>query len=165
MISAEEFKQIVSENLMLQVQMEELNAVLAEREKEIAVLKGYEANAVELQSRLDSQLDEFYNMQNLILKKERQAEGAEEREMQLHEELTDAAGLQQQYNDLFQKYTHLRAEFNDILDELAVLNGCEPLLQQALEKKNELESQLANTVMERDELKARINTFEILGQG
>ena len=40
--------------------------------------------------------------------------GAEERELELQQELTEAARLQQKYNDLVQQYAYLDSQFTDI---------------------------------------------------
>ena len=163
MLSPDQLKQLIEENDSLQVQLEEVNNVLFEREQELALLKENAARAVELQSRLDTQLDELHSMQDHIGKKEQQAEGAEERELELQQELTGALRLRHSYNELLQQHTYLHTQLSDILEELSVLKGRNSQLQQIARKIGELESHLANTVMERDELKVRMAVLENTG--
>ena len=160
MLSPDQLKQLIEENNSLQVQLEEVNTVLLIREQELAILKENAAKASELQSRLDAQLDELHCMQDHIGKKEQQAEGAEERELELQQELTEALRLQHTYNDLLQQHTYLYTQLSDIQEELSALKSRNLQLQQIADKTGELESHLANTVMERDDLKARIAVLE-----
>ena len=160
MLSQDQLKEIIAENDSLQVQLEEVNTILSIREEELFILKEKASMAVELQSRLDIQLEELHSMQNQIGQKEQQAEGAEERELELQQELTEAARLQQQYNDLTQQYTYQQAQFIDIQEQLSALKQRNLLLQQIAGKMGEVESHLANTVMERDGLLARIAVLE-----
>ncbi|MEI7735052.1 MAG: hypothetical protein WCI49_06270, partial [Ferruginibacter sp.] len=106
MLSADQIQQLITENESLQVQVNDLNYILNEREEEIAALKKAASAAAELRSMVDTQLDDMQLMQNHIGKQQRQAMGAEERELELQEELTQAIKLQHQYNDLFQQYTY-----------------------------------------------------------
>ena len=160
MLSQDQLKELIAENDSLQVHLEEANTILSIREEELAILKDSAAGAVELQSRLDIQLEDLNSMQNLIGEKEQQAEGAEERELELQQELTQAARLQQQYNNLLQEYTYLQAQLIDAEEQLAELKKRNLLLQQIAGKMGELESHLANTVMERDGLITRIAVLE-----
>ena len=85
MLSQDQLKEIIAENDSLQVQLEEVNTILSIREEELFILKEKASMAVELQSRLDIQLEELHSMQNQIGQKEQQAEGAEERDRLAHE--------------------------------------------------------------------------------
>lgn len=157
MLTQDQLKQLISANQSLQVQLEEANMILSEREEQLLILRENAARNNELQSIADARLDELYSMQNLIGKKDQEAAGAEERELELQQELTEAARLQQQYNALAEQYDYLQARFDDLEDALASLKHKHLLLQQIAAKIGELESHLANTVMERDELAARLS--------
>ena len=160
MLSGEHVKQLVQENEYLQAQLEDINMVLAEREEELQLLKQNAAEATELRSRLDLQLEELHSMQNHLGKKEQQAEGAEEREFELQQELTAAAKLQQQYNELVTHYTYIQTQLIDLLLRVEELNGRNLELQNIANKLGEVESQLANTVIERDELKQQLAFYK-----
>ena len=160
MLSPEQLNRLITENESLQVQIQELNDILSEREQELEILKENAAAVAELRSMLDVQLDELQTMQNHIGEKQQQAEGAVERELELEQELTAAARLQQLYNDLVQQYAYSQSQLTDIQAQLEELESRNLLLQQIAGKIGEVESHLANTVIERDELKARITMLE-----
>ena len=160
MTAPEELRKIITANHSLQIQLEELNAVLFEREQEIALLAEAKGLHAELQSRVDSQLEAFHSMQNSIGEKEKQVEGAVERELELQQELTGAALLQQNYQDLLQQYNYLVAQYTDIEDRYNALKLQQENLEQLNGRIGELKSQLANTVMEREEWKSRAEVRE-----
>ena len=162
MLSSEQVQQIMTENERLQVELEAVNYILAQREQEIALLRANTTEDAALRSMLDMQLEELQLMQNRIGKHQRLAAGAEEREFELQQELTQAAKLQQQYNELFQQYTYINTQLDDVQQELAKLKKRNNMLQQIAVKIGEMESNLENITMERDELKARIAVLEKL---
>lgn len=162
MLSAAQIQQLMAENDSLQVQLEELNYILLQREQEIARLKENNAADAELRSVLDMQLEELQLMQNRIGKHQQKAEGAEEREFELHQELSQAVKVQQQYSDLFQQYTYINTQLEDIQAELAKVKKRNAMLQQIAVKIGEMESTVENITMERDELKARLAELEKL---
>jgi DNA repair exonuclease SbcCD ATPase subunit len=162
MLSAAQIQQLMTENESLQVQLEELNYILLQREQEIAGLKENNATDAELRSMLDMQLEELQLMQNRIGKHQQKAEGAEEREFELHQELSQSVKIQQQYSDLFQQYTYINTQLEDIQAELAKVKKRNTMLQQIAVKIGEMESTVENITMERDELKARLAELEKL---
>jgi chromosome segregation ATPase len=162
MISAEQIQQIVAENESLQAEVLELNEILVIREEEIAELKKNASSDTELRSMMDLQLDELHLMQNRIGKHQRQAEGAEERELELYHELAQVTKLQQQYSELFQQYTYTIAQLEDIQAELAKVKKRNNMLQQIAVKIGELESNFENLTEERETLKNKVDTLEKL---
>jgi DNA repair exonuclease SbcCD ATPase subunit len=160
MLSAAQIQQILVENEQLQVQLEELNYMLLQREQQIAMLTENAAGDTELRSMLDMQLDELHVMQNRIGKHQQQAAGAEEREFELQQELTEFARLQQQYNELFQQYTYTSTQLEDIQAELAKIKKRNNMLQQIAVRIGELESSMEIITQERDELKAKLAEVE-----
>jgi DNA repair exonuclease SbcCD ATPase subunit len=162
MLSPAQIQQILAENERLQVQLEELNYILLLREQELAGLKQNAADDTALRSMLDMQLDELHLMQNRIGKHQQQAAGAEEREFELQQELTEFARLQQQYNELFQQYTYTSTQLEDIQSEFARIKKRNNMLQQIAVRIGELESNMENITQERDELKAKLTELERL---
>jgi len=160
MLSKEQLNQLITENESLQVQVKELTEILSIREEELELLKKSAEEAASLRSMLDMQLDEFHSMQNAIGERQQQVEGAAERELELEQELTEAARLQQSYNDLLQEYAYSQAQLNDTQLQLLELNKKNRLLLEIAAKVGEVESELANTLEERDELRSRINLLE-----
>lgn len=159
MLSEDHIKQLISENEFLQVQLEEVNGVLAEREKELDELRSAQSEANRLRSLLDTRLDELHSMQNFIGEQEQQVMGAEEREIQLQKELTEAVRLQQQYNEMVGHYAYIQAQLEDVQARLTELNSRNLELQKIAAKIGDLESQLANSILERDELKNQVTSF------
>jgi len=159
MLSEDHIKQLISENEFLQVQLEEVNGILADREKELEELRAAQSEATRLRSLLDTRLDELHSMQNIIGEQEQQVMGAEEREIQLQKELTEAVRLQHQYNELVGHYAYIQAQLEDVQTRLTELNTRNLELQKIAAKIGELESQLANSNMERDELKNLVTGY------
>ena len=162
MLSEIQVNQLIEENELLQVQLQDLNAILHEREQELEFFKTSAAEARELRSLLDVQLDEIQSMQNSIGDKERRVEGAGERELELQQELTTAARLQQQYDELLQDHTYIQTQLQDLNVRLEEANARNGELKKNTGKIGELESLLANTIMERDELQTALNFLKPL---
>ncbi len=160
MLSAEQVKQLITENELLQVQLQDLNDVLFEREQELLLWKENNNKTSNLQSRLDIQLDELHSMQNLIGLKQQQAEGAKDRELEMYEELTESAELLKQYNELLQEHIYLQTQLTDLKLQVEDLKAVNQWLQKIADKIGELESQLANTVIERNELKKALEYYK-----
>ena len=165
MLSPVQIQQLMVENERLQVELQELNYILAQREHEIAALKANTASDAELRSLLDIQYDELQLMQNQIGKHQQKAAGAEEREFELQQELTQAVKLEHQYSDLFKQYTYTNAQLEDIQEELAKVKKRNNMLQQIAVTIGELESNMEIITQERDELKARLAELERLQAG
>lgn len=160
MLSADQIQQLIKENKGLQQELQEVNYILEIKEQEIAELKKIAATTTEMRSLLDTRLDELEMMQNHIGKQQQRAEGAEDRELELQQELTAAIQLQHQYNDLFQQYTYVNTQLTDVQEELAAVKKKNKMLQQIAVQVGELESTLENLTLERDELKNKVYTLE-----
>ena len=151
---------MISANESLQVQLEDANTILAAREQEIDFLNAELAEATALRSKLDGQVVEIESIQHQLGEKQQAVRGAEEREIELHQELTEMAVLNKQYNELLQDYAFLQSQYKDTLAQLSALNERNFQLQQIAGRIGELESQLENGKLERDDLKSRISTLE-----
>lgn len=160
MITEEQLKKIVSLNESLQVQLADANAMLASRESEIEMLNDELAAATELRSSFDEQKIELDNIHKKLGVKEQQAMGAEERELELHQELTEMARLNKKYNDLNSDYTYLQTQLADVEQQLTALHQRNIKLKQATARIAELESTLESALLERDGLKARLAHLE-----
>ena len=160
MLSEDQIKKIVSANESLQVQLADANKMLAAREAEIEFLGTELAESTALRSKLDGQLAEIESMKNQLGEKKQAAKGAEEREFELHQELTEMALLKKQYNELLQDYAYLQSQFKDIQAQLAVLQQQNFQLEESAGSIGELQSRLQNSLLEREILKERINALE-----
>ncbi len=160
MLSEEQIKKIVSANESLQVQLADANRMLAAREEEIEFLSAELAESTALRSKLDGQLAEIASMQNQLGEKQDAAKGAEEREFELHQELTGMALLNKQYNELVQDYAYLQSQFKDIQAQYSALQQRNQELEQVNGTIGELQSRLENSLLERDLLKEKIIVLE-----
>jgi len=160
MLSEEQIKKIVSANESLQVQLADANAMLAAREEEIEFLNTELASSTALRSKLDGHLAEIESIQHQLGQKQQAAKGAEEREFELHQELTGMALLNKQYSELMQDYAYLQSQFKDIQAQIIDVQQRNIQLEQAAAGIGELQSRLQNSLLERDVLKERINVLE-----
>lgn len=157
---SEQLQILSQENELLQLQLAELNLILSAREEELALLRKEAAGATELRSRLDAQLDEIHSMQNLLGRREQQVQGAEERELELHQELTASIQLQHRYQELESAYAYLQAQLTDLQNRYGDLQNRNQELQQMAARLAESESTLAGTVLERDHLKQLLKLYK-----
>ena len=160
MLSEEQIKKIISANESLQVQLADANAMLAAREEEIDFLNTELAESTALRSKLDGQQAQIESIQDQLGQKQQAAKGAEEREFELHQELTGMALLNKQYNELVQDYAYLQSQYKDILAQLTDLQHNNLQLEKTAGSIGELQSRLENSLLERDVLKERINLLE-----
>jgi len=160
MLSEEQVKKIISANESLQVQLADANAVLAAREKEIEFLSAELAESTALRSKLDGQLDQIESIQNELETKVQAARGAEERELELQQELTELARLNKKHSELIQEYAYLSSQLNDVQQQLTALKQLNFELEQKAGRIGELESRLEIVLLERNDLKARVATLE-----
>jgi chromosome segregation ATPase len=160
MLSEEQIKKIISANESLQVQLADANRMLASREEEIEFLNTELAESTALRSKLDGQEAQIESIQDQLGQKKQAAKGAEEREFELHQELTGMALLNKQYNELVQDYAYLQSQYKDILAQLTALQHNNLQLEKAAGSIGELQSRLENSLLERDVLKERVNALE-----
>lgn len=160
MLTDEQLKKIISANESLQVQLADVNTILALREQEIEILQAELDDTTALRSKLNGQLGEIESIQQALDKKQQAARGAEEREIELHQELSGMAGLNKDYSELMQDYAYLQSQYKDVLAQLSVLNERNSNLQLIAGRIGELESKLENITQERDNLKGRISILE-----
>lgn len=160
MLSEEQIKKIISANESLQVQLADANRMLAAREEEIDFLNTELAESTALRSKLDGQQAQIESIQDQLGQKQQAAKGAEEREFELHQELTGMALLNKQYNELVQDYAYLQSQYKDILAQLTDLQHNNLKLEKAAGSIGELQSRLENSLLERDVLKEKINALE-----
>jgi len=160
MLSEEQIKKLISANESLQVQLADANAILAAREQEIDFLSAELAESTALRSTLDGQQDEIESMRNRLGEKQQAAKGAEEREIELQQELTEMAVLNRQYSELMQDYAYLQSQFKDIQARYLDLQEQSLQLDQAKSRIAELESLLENGLQERESLTERIKILQ-----
>ena len=160
MLSEEQIKKIVSANESLQVQLADANAMLAAREQEIDFLSAEFSESTALRSKLDGQLDEIESIRDRLDQKQLAAKGAEEREIELHHELTEMALLNKLYKELLQDYAYLQSQFKDMQAQFMYLQQHNVQLEQVAASIGGLQSRLENSLQEGEALKERIVLIE-----
>ncbi len=160
MLKEEQVKKIISANESLQVQLADANAVLAAREKEIEFLSDELADSTALRSKLDGQLGHIQTIQNELKTKVQAAKGAEERELELQQELTELARLNNKYNELIRDYASLSSQLEGVQSQLTEVKKRNFQLEQKAGRIGELESKLENALLEKNDLQTRITTLE-----
>ncbi|HQQ99815.1 MAG TPA: hypothetical protein PLA61_03190, partial [Ferruginibacter sp.] len=80
-------------NDSLQAQLADLNYILKEREGELAMLRAELGEATALRSNLDGKQAEIESLQDKLELRQLQAVGAEERELELKQELNEAGRM------------------------------------------------------------------------
>ena len=76
MLTEDQIKRLVSSNDSLQVQINDLNYMLAERERELQQLQSELAQATSLRSQMDGQQAEIESIQDKLGQRQMQAKGA-----------------------------------------------------------------------------------------
>jgi len=160
MLSAQQIQQLLSENEHLQAQLQEANEILALREEELAMVREQAAEAAALRSQLDIHLEELKTMQNFIGRQQQKAAGAEERELELQQEITATIPLAHQYDELLHQYHYITTQLTDIQEELAAVKKKNNMLQKIAVQVGELESTVENLTLERDALQAKLDAME-----
>lgn len=160
MLSANQIQALLLQNKSLQAEVQELNEILAIKEEEMAELRKKGDENAALRSMIDIHLEELQFMQNRIGKQQQKAAGAEDREMELHQELTQAAKVQHQYNDLLRQYTYINTQLDDVEEELTKIKKRNTILQQIAVKIGEMESAVEMLAEEKELLQHKITLLQ-----
>lgn len=160
MLTEQQIQHLLTQNETLQQLVNELEEILALREEELELLRQQAAEAGALRSQLDLRLEELASMQNIIGQQQRKTAGAQQREMELQDELTDSIHLLHQQKDLRQQYIYANTQLEDMQTELATLKKKHTTLQTIAAHAAELESMVENLVFERDILLEKIAELE-----
>lgn len=118
MLTENLIRQLQSENELLQLQLQDVNEMIQVREEELDMLREKAAHAVMLQSRLDMNLDEFYQMQDQIGKQQEQAAGAARREYTLEDELVRSIDMETELYNIRDELASTKAAFADVNAEV-----------------------------------------------
>ncbi len=162
MLSEGQLQILIAENEKLQAEVEELNEILAIKQEEIAELKKIAISNAEIRSKMDMQQEEIEILQGRIGQQKQKSAGAEQREFELHQELTAAAKEHHQYTDLLQQFTYVNIQLNDVQEQVATLKKRNNMLQQIAVKIGEMESTVESLTEEKEALQYKITQLEKL---
>lgn len=160
MFTKEQINQLMSANNSLQVQLDDINMVLGEREAEIEILKSLVSEDAALRSKLEGQMNEIEMIQDYLSERTQKSVGAEEREFELHQELTEAARNERQHDELTKKYNYLLLQFEDIQDQLNELSIKNKQLELSANRIGELESRISLLLLENEGVKTELTTIK-----
>lgn len=130
MLTEKQIKQLKGENELLLLQLEDVNEVIKQREKELEELRRIATKARQMQSQLDMNLLEFEQMQNNIGEKQEQAKGASVRMEELEKELYNSIKIENRYNNMLDEHISLQANLLDTSNELEEAAGLYKKVQQ-----------------------------------
>lgn len=157
MFTEVQFKRLLSQNESLQIQLDEVNSVLAARDKQIESLQKQLAEAKELRSKIDGQQEEIENFHYLLYTKEKQASGELKRETGLRQDdLDELAILKNKYKQLLQQYTNLTSRFTEAEEQITILTAEHFDLEKTAAKIGQLQSIIENSRLEREALKKKL---------
>lgn len=159
MISENLVNQLKSDNEHLQIQLEDLNYMIQARVEELEILRKTAAHAVLLQSRLDQNLNELDQMQNLIGEQTQLKEGAFRREASLEEEMFQSIEMEKEYYTIREQFASTKAALTDMNNQMA---DAVQLYQQLADQKMkvaELESNLEIASLDNQFLKEELDKY------
>ncbi|MEO8771319.1 MAG: hypothetical protein ABI402_14585 [Ferruginibacter sp.] len=161
MLSENLLQLLKSENELLQIQLQDVNDMIKVREEELDILRKTAAHAVELQSRLDINLDEFYQMQDHIGNQQDYAEGASRREASLESELLQSIEMETEFYNIRDELASNKAALTDInieMDKMAPMYKEIAILKTRIA---ELESRVEIADLETGFLKEEVEKYRL----
>jgi hypothetical protein len=165
MLSDKQLQQLISENEFLQIQLNDANEILLQREQELEQLRETARLSAELKSTIENNLEELSYFQHLLGKKNQTLEGASQREAELEEELLVGIKMEKAYLKMHEQLKSSTARLDDLTQQLDETANIFKELRNAKRKITELESSLdiareENELLkyELDKLKKQLNT-------
>ena len=152
-------QQLRSENEFLQVQLQDVNEMIKVREEELDILRKNAAHAVSLQSMLDQNLDQFYQMQNQIGDDQRQKAGAAKRYASLENELMQSIEMETELYNIRDQYASTKAALSDANNEMDKMASLYKEVAILTKKIAGLESNIEIMTMENGFLKEELEDY------
>ena len=159
MVSDTLIRQLKSENDQLQIELKDVNEMIKVREEELELLRKTAAYAVELQSRLDVNMDEIYQMQDRIGEEQRKAAGAAKREASLESELLASIEMETELYNMKDSFASTKAALADINNEVSKMSSLYQQISALTKKVTELESNLEIAALENGFLKEEVEKY------
>jgi oligoendopeptidase F len=155
-------KQLRSENELLHIQLDDVNMMIKAREDELELLRVKAREAAEMQSKLDSNLNEFEQLQNNLGSCQQKNAGHAQRLLEMEDELYASIKEQLQYAESLKQMNSLEANLLDTTNEL---QEASEVYRKVKEMKTALaaaNSELAIALMEIESLKGMLQEAEAL---
>jgi DNA repair exonuclease SbcCD ATPase subunit len=160
MLSAQQIQILIEQNQKLQTQVQELEEILQLKDDELELLRQQANETTALRSELDLRLEDLVSMQNQLGQQQRKTAGAQLREEELHQELTDSVHMLHQQSDLQRQVLYANTQLVDLEEQVNFLKQKNESLQDADEKIKKLEDKVENLEFERDILLDKIESLE-----
>ena len=165
MLSDNLLQHLKSENELLQIQLQDVNDMIRVREEELDILRKTASHAVELQSRLDINLDEFYQMQDHIGDQQDYAEGAAKREASLENELLQSIQMETEFYNIRDELASNKAALSDINNEMDKVPSMYKEIAILKTRVAELESRVEIADLETGFLKEELEKYRMEEEG
>ena len=159
MIAENLVNQLKSDNQQMKIELEDLNYLIEAREEELALLRQKAAYAVQLQSKLDQNLHEIAQMQDLLGEQQRQAAGATRREASMENELFQSMQMEREFYDLKDQLQSTQTALSDINHQVQDALGLYKENARLKQKIAELESNLEICMIDNGFLKEELDKF------
>ena len=157
-------QQLISENELLQIQLQDVNEMIQVREEELEILRNTAAHAIQLQSRLDMNLDEFYSLQDIIGNQQQDAEGSAKREASLEEELMQSINMETEFYNIKDQFESTKAALMDVQSEMDTVASLYKQIAELSTRVAELESSHEIASMENGFLKEELEELRKLAK-
>lgn len=164
MLTERQIEILRSENELLQLQLDDVNMMIKVREEELELLRTRAMQAAEMQSRLDTNLLEFEQMQNHLGFSQQKNEGASRRLEQMEEELYASIKDQLKSEDKVKDFESLEANLLDTTNELQEAANAYKQLRDMKSKLAATQSELEIANMEIISLKEELREVKALNE-
>ncbi len=155
-------KQLKSENELLQIQLNDVNYMIQAREEELDLLRARAREASAMQSKLDTNLNEFEQMQNNLGNCQQKNAGHTQRLQEMEDELYMAIKEQLQYAESLKEMNSLEANLLDTANELQEASDVYKKMQEMKTKLAATNSQLEIALLEIESLKEMLKEAQAL---
>ena len=164
MLTERQIEILRSENELLQLQLDDVNMMIKVREDKLDLLRKRAIEASEMQSRLDTNLLEFEQMQNTLGFSQQKNTGASQRLEQMEEELYASIKDQLKSEDKLKDFHSLEASLLDTTQELQEAAAAYKQLREFKSKLAATQSDLEIANMEITSLKEELQEVKDLLQ-
>ena len=157
-----QLEKLKSENELLHIQLDDVNMMIQAREEELELLRVRAREAAAMQIKLDSNLDEFEQMQNNIGLCQQKNSGHTQRLEEMEEELYASIKDQLQYAESLKEMNSLQANLLDTTNELQEASDVYKKMKEMKTRLAATNSQMEIALMEIESLKAMLAEAEAL---
>ncbi|MFT3979021.1 MAG: hypothetical protein QM687_01035 [Ferruginibacter sp.] len=162
MLTERQIQLLRSENEMLQIQLDDVNLMIRVREEELELLRQRAQEATEMQSRIDTNLLEFEQMQNNLGFCQQKNEGKDDRLAEMEEDLYHSIKDQLKADEQLKEFASVQANLLDTTQELEEASGVYKKLQQMKTQLASTQSELEIAKMEIDSLREQLQEARTL---